>query len=165
VLAPALTKEDELHWLALCLIPGLGTRKAGQLIERYQSPRAIFRASRSELESRGLAGSVAQTIASGCTFDDAVEQQQKMLETGAVLVPISDATYPARLREIFDPPIVLFARGKPGSKPPPPGRKWDCLTPRKGSGSLSQKRVIPRSQLFLYRRQLYGGVPIPTQPC
>src|SRR3984885_15000615 len=112
VLAPALTKEDELHWLALCLIPGLGTRKAGQLIERYHSPRAIFRASRSELESRGLAGSVAQTIASGCTFDDAVEQQQKMLETGTALVPISEPAYPARLREIFDPPIILFARGR-----------------------------------------------------
>jgi DNA processing protein len=110
--APALSKEDELHWLALCLIPGLGTVRAGKLIERYHSPQAIFRASRSELESRGLAGSVAQTIASGCTFDDAVEQQQKMLEAGAVLVPISDAAYPARLREIFDPPIVLFARGR-----------------------------------------------------
>jgi DNA processing protein len=110
--APALTKEDELHWLALCLIPGLGTVRAGKLIERYHSPQAIFRASRSELESRGLSGSVAQTIASGCTFDDAVEQQQKMLEAGAVLVPISDATYPPRLREIFDPPIVLFARGR-----------------------------------------------------
>ncbi len=109
---PAITKEDELHWLALCLIPGLGTVRAGKLIERYHSPQAIFRASRSELESRGLAGSVAQTIASGCTFDDAVDQQQKMLETGAVLVPISDAAYPARLREIFDPPIVLFARGR-----------------------------------------------------
>jgi len=111
---PGITKEDELHWLALGLIPGLGTRKAGQLIERYHSPHAIFRASRSELESHGLAGSVAQTIASGCTFDDAIEQQQKMLETATVLVPISDAAYPARLREIFDPPIVLFARGKVG---------------------------------------------------
>ena len=84
---PALSKEDELHWLALCLIPGLGTRRAGQLIERYHSPQAIFRASRSELESRGLSGSVAQTIASGCTFANAVDQQQKMLETGTRLVP------------------------------------------------------------------------------
>ncbi len=112
MLAPAISKEDELHWLALCLIPGLGTVKAGKLVAQFQSPQAIFRASRSELESRGLSGSVAQTIASGCTFDDAVEQQQKMLETGAVLVPISDSAYPARLREIFDPPIVLFARGR-----------------------------------------------------
>jgi DNA processing protein len=117
VLAPettrsTLTKEDELHWLALCLIPGLGMRKAGQLLAQFRSPHAILRASRSELEAGGLSGSVAQTIASGCTFDDAIEQQQKMLETGTILVPISEAAYPARLREIFDPPIVLFARGR-----------------------------------------------------
>jgi len=112
VLAPAINKEEELHWLALRLIPGLGMRKAGQLLERFRTPHAIFRASRSELEAAGLAGSVAQTIASGCTFDDAVDQQQKMLETGAVLIAYSDPAYPARLKEIFDPPIVLFARGR-----------------------------------------------------
>ena len=109
---PVLSKEDQLHWLALNLVPGLGMRKAGQLIERFRSPQAILRASREELESHGLSGSVAQTIASGCTFDDAIEQQQKMLETGTRLVPISDSAYPAQLREIFDPPIVLFARGR-----------------------------------------------------
>jgi DNA processing protein len=106
-----LTQEDELHWLALRLIPGLGTRKANQLLERLRTPQAIFRASRSELEAAGLSGSVAQTIASGCTFDDAVDQQQKMLESGARLVAFSDPAYPARLKEIFDPPIALFTRG------------------------------------------------------
>jgi DNA processing protein len=110
-ITPAFTKEEELHWLALRLIPGLGTRKAKQLLERLRTPQAIFRASRSELEASGLSGSVAQTIASGCTFDDAVDQQQKMLESGARLVPFSDPAYPARLKEIFDPPIALFVRG------------------------------------------------------
>src|SRR5579864_5302601 len=109
---PAITKEEELHWLALRLVPGLGTNKAGQLIERLRTPQAIFRASRSDLEASGLSGSVAQTIASGCTFEDAVDQQQKMLETGAALVPIADPRYPARLKEIFDPPIALFTRGR-----------------------------------------------------
>jgi DNA processing protein len=109
---PALTKEDELHWLALHLVPGLGMRKANQLLARFRSPNEIFRASREDLEASGLSGSVAQTIASGCTFDDAVEQQQKMLESGTTLVPITEPAYPARLREIFDPPIVLFARGR-----------------------------------------------------
>lgn len=112
VLAPATTKEDVLHWLALRLVPGLGTRKANQLLTQFRTPQAIFRASRSDLEASGLPGSVAQTIASGCTFDDAVDQQQKMLETGAVLLAITDPAYPARLREIFDPPITLFARGR-----------------------------------------------------
>lgn len=109
---PALTKEEELHWLALRLVPGLGTHKAGQLLESLRTPQAVFRASRSELEANGLAGGVAQSIASGCTFEDAVDQQQKMLEAGAVLVPIADPRYPQRLKEVFDPPIVLFARGR-----------------------------------------------------
>jgi DNA processing protein len=112
VLAPSLTKEEELHWLALRLISGLGTRGANQLLGQFHTPQAIFRASRSELEASGLSGSVAQSIASGCSFDDAVDQQQKMLESGAVLVPFSDPAYPALLKEIFDPPIALFARGR-----------------------------------------------------
>ena len=112
MLAPALTKEDELHWLALRLVSGLGTRKANQLLSQFRTPTAIFRASRSDLEASGLAGGVAQSIASGCTFDDAVDQQQRMLEANAALVTFNDPLYPACLKEIFDPPIVLFARGR-----------------------------------------------------
>jgi DNA processing protein len=72
----------------------------------------IFRASRVELEACGLSGSVAQSIASGCTFEDAADQQQKMLNFGAHIIPIKDPRYPPRLRDIFDPPVVLFARGR-----------------------------------------------------
>src|SRR5579871_790916 len=107
-----LTKEDELHWLALRLVPGLGCRKAGQLLQQFRTPQTIFRASPDELESVGLPGSLARTIASGCTFEDAVDQQQKMLEHGATLITISDPRYPERLKEIYDPPTVLFARGR-----------------------------------------------------
>ena len=107
-----LTREDELHWLALKLVPGLGPRKAAQVLERFRTPQAAFRASRSELVACGLSGSTAQTIASGCTFEDAVDQQQKMLNCGATIVAISDPRYPPLLREIYDPPLLLFARGK-----------------------------------------------------
>lgn len=106
-----VSAEEELHWLALRMVPGLGTRKAGLLVERFRSPQAIFRASPSELEDAGLFGGVAHSIASGCSFEDAAQQQQKLRETGATLVTIGDASYPHPLRAIFDPPVVLFARG------------------------------------------------------
>ena len=107
-----MSKEEELHWLALKLIPGLGTRNSGKLLDRFRTPQAIFRASRSELEGAGVSGGVAQSIASGCTFEDAVVQQEKMAESGSVLVTLGDAHYPRLLREIFDPPIALFVRGR-----------------------------------------------------
>ena len=107
-----LTKDEELHWLALRMAGGLGTRKAGQLLEIFRSPQAIFRASRSELEAAGLSPAVAQSVASGCAFEEAVEQQEKVAATGVTLIPIHDSLYPPRLKEIFDPPPMLFARGR-----------------------------------------------------
>lgn len=107
-----ITREEELYWIALRLVPGLGTRNAGKLVTRFRTPQAIFRASRTELEGAGISGAVAQSIASGCTFEEAVEQQEMMQKAGAVAVTISDPQYPALLREIFDPPVVLFARGR-----------------------------------------------------
>jgi DNA processing protein len=112
MLAPVLTREEELYWLALKLVPGLGTRTSGKLLDRFRSPQAIFRASRTELEGAGVSGAVAQSIASGCTFEDAAVQQEKMTESGAVMVTVGDPRYPQALREIFDPPILLFVRGQ-----------------------------------------------------
>lgn len=112
MIASPLTREEELDWLALRLVPGLGARTAGKLLARFRTPRAVLRASRTELEANGIGGGVAQSIASGCSFEDAAAQQEKMLQSGAVLVTLSDSRYPVRLSEIFDPPIVLFARGR-----------------------------------------------------
>ncbi len=109
---PALSADESLHWLALRMAAGVGTRKAGRLVEIFRTPQAIFRASRSELEAAGLSAAVAQSIASGCAFEDAAEQHQKVERMGVELVPINDPRYPVRLREIFDPPPLLYARGR-----------------------------------------------------
>ena len=109
---PAVTPDDGLYWLALRMTPGLGTRKAGQLLEVFRSPQAIFRASKSELQAAGLAASVAQSLASGCAFDDAADQQNLAAKAGAQLIPLTDPRYPPALRDIFDPPPLLFARGR-----------------------------------------------------
>src|SRR3954453_6668594 len=111
---PVVSRDEELHWLALKLVPGLGARTSNKLLDRLRTPHAIFRASPPELEAVGVSGPVAQSIASGCTFEDAVVQQEKMLEAGVALVTIGDSRYPHPLREIFDPPIMLFARGGVG---------------------------------------------------
>src|SRR5579884_2803752 len=109
---PAVTQEETLHWLALRLVPGLGTLGALKLLEKLKSPQAIFRASASELEAAGLSSALARNIASGCAFEDAITQQERMMKAGAELISLHDRRYPVRLREIFDPPLVLFAIGR-----------------------------------------------------
>src|SRR5437762_2907476 len=87
--AGTLRSEEALYWLALRLTPALGTRKAGQLLEVFRTPQSIFRASRSELQAAGLSAGVAQSLASGCAFDDAAEQQRLAAAAGVVLTPIT----------------------------------------------------------------------------
>lgn len=106
-----LSPEEELYWLALRLVPGLGTRRSNILLERFSSPRAIFNASVAELEHAGLSGALARTVSSGCSFEDAAGQQQLLKTAGARLVPLGSSLYPEPLRRIYDPPPVLFARG------------------------------------------------------
>jgi DNA processing protein len=112
VATAVLTQEEMLHWLALRMVPGLGTVGTLRLLEKLRSPHAIFRASASELEAAGVSPAQARNIASGCSFEDAVEQQQQLMNAGAQLVSIHDKRYPQRLREIFDPPLLLFAIGR-----------------------------------------------------
>jgi DNA processing protein len=108
-----LTQEEILHWLALRMVPGLGTVNTNRLLTYFKSPQSIFRATTSELEGAAISAAQARNISSGCSFDDAVDQQQKMLNFGAQLITFHDARYPQLLREIFDPPILLFAKGDP----------------------------------------------------
>src|ERR1017187_5915669 len=98
-----MQQDESLHWLALRMSAVVGTRKAGRLVEIFRTPQAIFRASRSELEAAGVSAAVAQRIASGCAFEEAAEQHEKVGKLGVELVPITDSRYPVRLREIFDP--------------------------------------------------------------
>jgi DNA processing protein len=109
---PALSSEESIHWLALRMAAGVGTRKAGQLVEIFRSPVAIFRASADELQAAGLSPAAAQSIASGCAFEEAAMQHEKVHQMGVELVPITDPRYPPRLRDIFDPPPLLYARGR-----------------------------------------------------
>ncbi len=108
----ATGRQAQLYWLVLHLVPGLGARNALKLIRTFGSPERVFHASLTELRSCGLREAIAETIHSGTSFEDAGAEQNKLEQAGAEIISIHDARYPERLKEIFDPPILLYARGR-----------------------------------------------------
>jgi len=72
---------------------------------------AVFRASLTELEATGLLAVSAQSLGTGKSLEQAQEEAARATAAGVHLVSIEDAAYPPRLRQIYDPPIVLYVRG------------------------------------------------------
>ena len=107
-------EEDQLAWLALALAPGLGPRRILEAARELSVPSRIFSMSLTELESLRLPAPTAQYIFDGKARHAAEEEWSRVAAQGAALVTYSCPAYPERLKEIYDPPPVLWVRGNAG---------------------------------------------------
>jgi DNA processing protein len=105
--------DKRCAWLGLYLVPGLGNTGCKKLLEKFGDPEAIFAASPSELSKvDGVREATANRIFNR-EFAFSPEEELKRLETcGARLITYGDEGYPAALREIHDPPVLLYAKGQ-----------------------------------------------------
>ncbi len=111
VAAPNPASFQGTYWLALALTPGLGPTRIRKLIEHYGTAERVFQASLTELEATGMRAVSAQSIATGKSLELAQQECEKAVEAGAKIISLSDPEYPSRLKEIYDPPVVLFIKG------------------------------------------------------
>jgi DNA processing protein len=102
-----------LEWLAISLTQGLGPTKARKLVEHFGSAAAVFHASLTELEATGIQAVSAQSIATGKSAELAREEIARAAAAQVTVVSAEDSCYPPRLKEIYDPPLVLYVRGNP----------------------------------------------------
>ena len=107
------TKEEPtLEWLALWLTPGLGPTRARRVVDHLGSAAAVFRASLTELEATGILASSAQSLATGKSMELAREEMARATAAGVEIVTLDDSLYPQQLKQIYDPPLVLYVRGQ-----------------------------------------------------
>ncbi len=99
------------YWLWLSLRRGLRPESRSALLERFGDPRAVYNASERELEEI-----VWRDAERAALRDKSLEKTQAILEACARLevhiLTMQDADYPARLRNIYDPPCVLYVLGR-----------------------------------------------------
>jgi DNA processing protein len=100
-----------LEWVALSLTPGLGPTKSRKLVQHFGSAEAVFHASLTELESTGIKAVSAQSLANGKSAELGREELARAAEAGAAILSMEDRLYPPRLKEIYDPPLLLYVRG------------------------------------------------------
>jgi len=109
----ACTNDARLAWMALILSPGMGAIRSWRTMQRLGDAASLLTLPLTELEGLGLPAAAAQFVADGRALAAAENEVRKAEEAGVAFLTPEDEAYPERLRQIYDPPAVLWLRGDP----------------------------------------------------
>ena len=99
--------------VALNLIEHVGPVRVRQLLDHFGDAPAILAASKSQLlQVRGIGEDTAEAIASWEKTIDLSGELKRINDFGCHILTQADDGYPELLRQIYDPPIVLYVKGK-----------------------------------------------------
>ena len=99
--------------VVLNLLEGIGPVRVRQLLECFGDAAKVLQANRSALvRVKGIGDDLAGTIVQWQSTTDLAGELKRAEDFGARLVFQTDDEYPELLREIYDPPIVLYVKGR-----------------------------------------------------
>ncbi len=99
-------------YIALNMLPGIGSARLRRLLEVFRSPQRILLARAPELRSvQGIGPEVADAVVTWESRVDLAAELERIAAFGAKVIPHDAAEYPPLLREITSPPILLYVWG------------------------------------------------------
>lgn len=106
---------ERFYLAALCRAPYVGSRIAAALVKHFKTAKAAWQADEMMLKEAGLLAKRAVGVYAFCRKNEALpEKIAKACEKGGIkILLLADRKYPKLLKEIYDPPQMLFYRGSP----------------------------------------------------
>jgi len=99
--------------VALNMIEHVGPVRVRQLLEHFGEAPAILGASKQQLlQVHGIEEETAEAIAGWERSVDLASEMKRITDFGCHILTQQDEDYPELLRQIYDPPIVLYVKGK-----------------------------------------------------
>ena len=104
---------DAEAYIALNMVPKIGPIRVRRLLEAFGSPSAVLTARSDRLLGvQGIGPDAAESISDWESKVDLTKELRLVHEHGAKVLTLASPDYPALLREIHDPPTVLYILGK-----------------------------------------------------
>lgn len=98
--------------LALSIIPGLGVRRARQLVLTCEDISSIFKLTKKELKKfEGIGEASALSILSFKDWDKVDSILSATEKNGSQIISLADSEYPDLLKQIYDPPVLFWLKG------------------------------------------------------
>lgn len=105
--------DNRVMYLALKSVPGIGATRGYNLISHFGSVKKIFKQDVKDIkEISGIkAKNFEKLFNRRILFDRAKKELDKVIKKGYGIVTYEDETYPPNLRNIPDPPLLLYYKG------------------------------------------------------
>ena len=105
--------RDKKYWVWLSSLHGVGSKSCLNLIRYFGSAENVFQCSFSELMASGLIREqTARTISEQRNLENINEYLKIVKENGIKVYTIHENEYPENLKNIYDPPPILYVKGE-----------------------------------------------------
>jgi len=104
--------DRRVSWVALNLVLAEHPNIFRKVIQHFRPPAEAFQADAAELRRLGMEGEDARRITSSLVLDEARKEVEKTEKKKYAILILEDQEYPEYLREISDPPFVLYCAGR-----------------------------------------------------
>ena len=105
-------EDRRKYWIALNLVLAESLKAAKKIVDHFPALEDAFKAGGREFIALGIDKEKAQALASPRILDQACREIERLERKKYFILTLEDADYPEYLREIFDPPFVLYCAGK-----------------------------------------------------
>jgi len=106
-----VTNKDIKYWVGFSIVPGIGRVKLAQLENYFGSLEDAWKATPVDLKHAGLDSNSIQSVTTWRPKISLEAEMEKLDRYGIKVLTWHDPDYPARLKEIYDYPPLLYVRG------------------------------------------------------
>ncbi|PIY96846.1 MAG: DNA-protecting protein DprA [Candidatus Kerfeldbacteria bacterium CG_4_10_14_0_8_um_filter_42_10] len=104
--------SDQIYWNAFNLIPEIGPVTFRKLLNKYLFLQEAWQSPLEELKTCGISSKTVAKIAALRKSVDPIKEWEKLEKNGITVITLLDQAYPSLLKEIYDPPALLYIKGE-----------------------------------------------------
>lgn len=105
--------DPKVYWVALNQIPGIGSVRFQNLLDYFEGDlEQAWNADLLELQAAGLTGKLTDSLLAARTRINIEDLWKQVQNSGCTVLTWADENYPHRLRQISQPPPVLYCMGE-----------------------------------------------------
>ena len=104
--------DDKRYWIGFTLVKGIGAVRFQRLLERFGDAETAWRAAPVDLARAGLGSKMIERLVALREKVDLSRIWEQIQAKGIQVLTWMDEAYPQRLKEIEQPPPVLYLRGE-----------------------------------------------------